>query len=44
MGAFATNNGPLPIPEAMMRHLRPGVGFGPAGATSPPAGVGRPRL
>jgi hypothetical protein len=43
MGAFATNNGPLPIPEAMMRHL-PALASGLPGATSPPAGVGRPRL
>ena len=44
MGAFATAKGPLPIPESMMKHLRPGVGFGAAGAQAAPSGVGTPRL
>eukprot|EP01045_Picozoa_sp_COSAG04_P013569 COSAG04_NODE_968_length_9110_cov_6.799911_7_plen_43_part_00 len=42
MGAFA--KGPLPTPESMMKHLRPDVGFGAAGAQAAPSGVGTPRL
>ena len=38
MGAFVTNKGPMPISESMMKHLRPGAGFGPEGAKLAPQG------
>ena len=33
-----------PLTEPMMKHLRPVVGFGAAGAQAAPSGVGTPRL